>query len=305
MRPSETTEKITQPLVSVVIPARNAELHLARQLRALSMQETEIPFEVVVAENGSTDLTWTVASSFVPTFSEQYASGRRLVVADASEKAGINFARNRGVQASSGDIVLLCDADDQVDSYWVANHYRAYEMGADCTSGGLRQLLPDGTLLSASDGDFRYPGVGLRHAVGANCGFRRRVFDKIGGFDERYLNGSDEIDFYWRAGLLGYDVVPVPDAVVNYYTRGAARQSLRQHFRYGLGDYQLMKSYATLLPVATPSVWASLIRSLKWAVILGVAFPSRKGRVRAASRAGLALGSLFAGLRELFNPSRL
>ncbi|WP_129336974.1 glycosyltransferase family 2 protein [Cellulomonas endophytica] len=153
---------------SVVVPVRDGAATLGRQLRALVAQSAPVPFEVVVADNGSTDGTAAVAAAFAPL----------VRVVDASAGVGVNVARTAGVAASTGELVLLCDADDLVHPGWVAAHWAAYAAGAVLLGGSLRHVTPDGRELGRQhrlNDDLRF----LPWPTGANCGFapgaRRRT----------------------------------------------------------------------------------------------------------------------------------
>ena len=100
------SQRSAETEISVVIPARDVAYCIGGQLAALATQRTSAAWEVVVADNGSSDGTaeTVVATPFpVP-----------LKVTDASRSPGINVARNVGVEKSTGSHVLLCDADDEV-----------------------------------------------------------------------------------------------------------------------------------------------------------------------------------------------
>src|SRR5215204_14430 len=103
----------SQPELTVVIPALDAADEIAGQLDALAAQEWDEPWEVVVADNGSTDGTRAVV--------ERYA-GRLpgLRVVDASEPAGQAHALNSGVESAGAEAVAFCDTDDEAAPGWVA-----------------------------------------------------------------------------------------------------------------------------------------------------------------------------------------
>jgi glycosyltransferase involved in cell wall biosynthesis len=106
------------PSVSVIIPVRNGEHVLGPQLEALAAQQVPVAFEVVIADNGSTDGTAALAESFrdrIPL----------LRVVDASIRPGINVARNAGARAALGELLLFCDADDLVQPGWIAAMWQA------------------------------------------------------------------------------------------------------------------------------------------------------------------------------------
>lgn len=212
------------PKVSVVIPARNEQERLPRQLAALSKQRFPGPWEVIVADNGSTDRTTRIARDWrgpIPS----------LTVVDASRAPGINVARNEGVRVASAGRIVLCDADDRVHPDWLARLYAGLDH-AGLVAGRLEiEAVNDPRVSALRSWRFERlrPSFGfMPSAAGANCGFRRSVFDAVGGFDETFTGGCDEIDFFWRAQLTGYELAFVEDAVVDYHFRPRAWETVRQ-----------------------------------------------------------------------------
>ncbi|RME03684.1 MAG: glycosyltransferase family 2 protein, partial [Deltaproteobacteria bacterium] len=87
------------PRISVVIPAYNAERSIGPCLEALSRQQIEVPFEVIVVDDGSTDRTGEIATQ-VP--------GVRVI---RQPNQGPAVARNRGVAEARGAWIVFTDAD--------------------------------------------------------------------------------------------------------------------------------------------------------------------------------------------------
>src|SRR3954452_16520200 len=83
------------PLLSVVIPCRNAGEHLERQLDALASQETAFPWELVVVDNGSSDDSMQIV--------ETYEDRIRLRVVSAPDRANAAYARNVGADAAHAE----------------------------------------------------------------------------------------------------------------------------------------------------------------------------------------------------------
>ena len=92
------------PFVSVVIPAYNAEPYLATTLRSI-LDQTFGDFEVIVAENGSTDATQDVLLEFA----ERDERVRPLLL---GANVGRSAARNAGLDVAGGTWVCPMDADD-------------------------------------------------------------------------------------------------------------------------------------------------------------------------------------------------
>ncbi|HXH36680.1 MAG TPA: glycosyltransferase [Plantibacter sp.] len=270
-------------MISVVIPCRNGAPALGAQLDALMAQQTSSPFEIVVADNRSTDGTVALVGAYS-------ARDHRVRLVDASQVAGINHGRNTGVRASRGDIVLLCDADDVVQPGWIDAHARAFAAGAVCVGGGVDRVLADGTVLE------RQRRLSTVHwdvpsPVGANCGFLRDVFDHIGGFDETFRGGGDETDFFWRAASAGFPTVAVPDAVVAYALREDLRGVARQFYAYGTGTVRLFRAHAAHGMPRSPW-WTAPFVILVGALQLTVRGHRRQGVERLSSRAGRLVESV-------------
>src|SRR4029078_4929566 len=87
------------PLVSVIIPVFNGERFLGDALSSVQAQDYR-PLEVLVADDGSTDASATLAESF---------AGVRCL---RLEHAGVSRARDRGGAASNGEWLAFLDADD-------------------------------------------------------------------------------------------------------------------------------------------------------------------------------------------------
>ncbi len=86
------------PEVSVIICALNAALTLPRQLKALENQETKLPYEVILVDNGSEDDTRAVMEAWAQ---EPREDKFTVKVVDASATPGIPAARNAGARAAS------------------------------------------------------------------------------------------------------------------------------------------------------------------------------------------------------------
>ena len=100
-------------MISVVVPVRNGMPWLEQQLRALSEQQCGEPWEVIVADNGSTDESGLVV--------RKWARRRPVVrLVDASKAVGPGGTRNAGARAAQGELLAFCDADDVVQPGWLS-----------------------------------------------------------------------------------------------------------------------------------------------------------------------------------------
>ena len=277
--------------MSVVIPVKNGAGTIGHQLEALAAQDYDGAFEVLVVDNRSDDATADAARAWADRI-----PGLRIV--PAGERDGINYARNVGGRAATGDLVLFCDADDVVDRGWV--RAMAGASGCDMVGGRIDAETLNTPDVVASRPLYDPDGLPVAHdflpfAVGANCGVRRDVFTQIGGFDEAYVRGGADVEFFWRAQLASYRLCFVPDAVVRYRYRGGLRPLARQFYRYGMADAQLYRRFRSEGLCREP---ARAIGQAWWWLVLHlpdlVRSPAGRGRWvrRAAYRGGRVRGSL-------------
>lgn len=120
--------------VSVVIPAHNEDQYLHSCLTALTKQSVR-PYEIIVVDNASSDLTAQIARSF---------EGVSIV---NEHHLGLPYARNRGFDEAEGEVIARCDADCVPPADWIERIVKRFECGdADALTGPV--VYPDLTSLS-------------------------------------------------------------------------------------------------------------------------------------------------------------
>ncbi|WP_026911915.1 glycosyltransferase [Patulibacter minatonensis] len=200
------------PLVSVVIPARDAAATIGRAVRAVLDQRDAPPFELVVVDNASHDGTGGLAAE----------AGARVVRLD-DRAGGPGRARNAGVAAARGAHVAFTDADCFPTPGWLAALWSAADgaHGSDLVAGPVAAdpTVPRGTW----DRTLEYPAPTPLWAT-ANLLVRRTVLDRAGGFDDwvadateapRRPFGEDTV-VAWRAIRSGARTAWAPDALVEH-----------------------------------------------------------------------------------------
>lgn len=221
-------------MISVIVPVRNGGSHLQEQLRALAAQRCEEEWEVVIADNGSTDGSLSIARDWAD-------ANERFHVVDASGLAGASAARNAGVDVAKGEKLAFCDADDVVLAGWLqacATALRTVDLAAGRFDFWSLNDIPPSAPTRAATRQLGFLPAGL----GANLAIRREPFLEVGGFDEQFVPGED-IDLCWRLQVRGYRFVDMPDAVVAKRARADASEVFRQALDYGRCGPVLYKRY--------------------------------------------------------------
>ncbi len=204
--------------ISVIIPCYNCAITLPAQLEALCNQTWEDGFEVIVADNGSTDRSVSIAKKFRPSMPS-------LRVIEATERKGYAHARNVAVRASSGDALLFCDGDDIVSNHWVSTMAGALRENAfvagrlvvsEINQEWTIQSRPD-DIPSQCNGVLMTFGY-LPWASASNMGVRRDLFVQVGGFNES-MPALEDIDFCWRLQQRGASLVSSESSYVHYRLR--------------------------------------------------------------------------------------
>lgn len=282
------------PLLSVVIPCLNVAETLGAQLEALSEQDVDFTWEVVIADNGSVDDTVSLAKGF----------NDRLQIVHADEsKRGRQFACNAGARAASGKYLVFVDGDDVVQSGFLkamAAGLACHEMAAGRFDNGM--FADDGALQHGpAMSDAIMSGYGfLPFASGGCTGIHADVFAQVGGF-EAGSNYCEDTALSWRVQLAGYRLGAVPQAVVAVRQRSTFGSMFRQHRNFGMARVWL---YGTFRNEGMPrrsakeiaSDWAQIVRAVPH--LRDVAVRTRWTR-RLGRNVGFLVGSVTMRCRYL------
>ena len=187
---------------SIIIPARNEELMIGGCLQNLSCLDfPKEEFEVILADNGSTDRTIEIFSS--------WSDRLRLSVV---EKPGVNISamRNVGVAISSGAILGFLDADCMVPSNWLKDAENFLKVCPGIVGAHVR--IPRNSTWIARcwfDDEHRNQPGETSYIPSGNLLISRSAFDNIGGFKES-LKTNEDYEICQRAKRAGYTVQSCP-----------------------------------------------------------------------------------------------
>ena len=223
---SATGAAFLKPLISILIPAFNAEQWIAETLRS-AIAQTWDKKEIIVVDDGSTDQTLAMAGQFE-------SGGVRVVT---QENQGAAAARNRAFSLSQGDYIQWLDADDLLAPDKIARQMSVLDSRIDRR-----------TLLSSAWGQFLYryyrasfvptplwsdlsPTEWLLRKMGQNLHMQtatwlvsRELTTAAGPWNTQLL-GDDDGEYFCRVLLQSNGVRFVPEAKVYYRASGSSSLS--------------------------------------------------------------------------------
>lgn len=226
---------------SVVIAYYRGLPDLDVQLRALTRQDYDGAFDVVVSDNeGSEQL-----DAYLARHPAREVLALRRV--DSSDVAGTTHARNVGTRAAVYDFIVYCDQDDAVHPGWLRAMVEAGREG-HLVGGPLeRETLNDPVVAAWRElpepSEAFVMGRFLPITFGCNLGIRRDVFDAVGGWDESYPTAASDVEFCWRVQTAGYRFIHAPEALVAFRFRTGLLETWAQAVDYGCEEARVAKQY--------------------------------------------------------------
>ena len=195
--------------VSVIIPTYNSASKIKKCLKAL--EEQRFPrerYEVIVIDDGSTDETGLIAARFDIHYYYQ-------------ENKGPAVARNCGAEIAKGDIILFTDADCIPDRNWIKEMVSPFKNREIVGVKGAYRNNQKTLWARFAQIEFceRYDLLLTKDYIDMidtySAGYRKDVFDLMGGFDESFpVPNNEDTDLSYRMSLNGYKMVFNPNAVV-------------------------------------------------------------------------------------------
>lgn len=190
--------------VSVVIPTYNRSSDVIECVRSV-LKSNYLNIEVIVADNGSKDDT-------VGLLEKNFQSNANFKLVKCDHNLGAGGGRNLGAKHALGEYILFVDSDNVVDKAMVSKLVKFFEQEKCCMVGPLMLFKKDPKLIWLYSADINmwtsgahYLGTGENNRgqyedkikVGhlPNCFMvKKSDFEKIGGFDEKYLVMYEEAD---------------------------------------------------------------------------------------------------------------
>lgn len=230
---------MNNPKLSVIILNHNTKSLLSDCLESIQKYRDEVPMEVIVSDNGSTDGTPDMVRKNFPWV--------KII-----EGPNISFSNgnNRARKIVKGDYILFLNSDTLVHKNSFDKTINYIEKHKDVGALTCKILLKDGQLDKDARRRFPTPWISFNrlflyngkkywyedmpsdktHEVDAIQGAfflsSKKVLDQVGWFDEAYLFDGEDLDLCFQIKKAGYKIVYYPDASITHLKKGT-KQKIR------------------------------------------------------------------------------
>ena len=211
--------------ISIIIPLFN-QFAFTKVCLEYLVRNTEFAWEVILVDNASSDET-------------PQALPQLQKVRFQRNPSNLGFARacNQGAALARGRYLVFLNNDTEPRAGWLSAMVKVADERPEVAIVGNLLLFPDGTIQHAGvifgygvpfpitpfHAHYRKPPEAARapaelRAVTAACMLiRPQVFAAVGGFDEGYVNGYEDVDLCLKVGRAGGKIVYTPDSVVVHH----------------------------------------------------------------------------------------
>jgi glycosyltransferase involved in cell wall biosynthesis len=247
------TAEVKLPMCSIVVCSYNGASTIRSCLRSLN--NLRYPsYEVIFVDDGSADNTQEILKEF------PWVRNIR------QDNMGLSYARNVGMRAARGDVVVYTDSDCEADEDWL--YYLALSLVRTGHAGvGGPNLIPDegswiADCVGLSPGGPTHVMIDDRtaeHVPGCNMAFYTAVLKQVNGFDSQFRKAGDDVDLIWRIQNSGQSIGFSPAAQVWHYRRNTVNAYLRQQRGYGEAEALLKYKHPDRFNTLGASHWRGKI----------------------------------------------
>jgi|GEM_PF-1475543 len=214
------------PTVSIIIPLYNGLEYTRECLTAIEKNTPAGTYEIIIVDNGSTDSTSAYLTSL----------NLPLVLITNHENKGFTIACNQGAKVAKGDFLMFLNNDAVPKEGWIQRLLETFKYGTDIGAVGCKLVYPDGKLQEAGGIVFRDGNawnfgrednpaldrynklIEVDYCSAAALMVRKEIFEKVGGFDERYAPAYyEDTDLCFAIREKGFRVLYQPAAEIIHY----------------------------------------------------------------------------------------
>jgi glycosyltransferase involved in cell wall biosynthesis len=272
-RSSNCVSDLTSVFLSVVIPCRNEERHIARCLDSILANDyPKDRMEILVLDGNSTDHTRGILTGYQQKWP-------MIRVLDNPNRL-IPIAMNIGLRNARGQVVLKIDAHSTYPKDYISKCVESLTRNGADNAGGIARILPVNESLTAkaialalahpfASGN-AYVKVGAKEPRWADSAafgcWRKEVLEKLGGWNEN-LGGSSDMDLNARLQGAGGRILLNPEIQVNYYADATFGSYWKHNFADGVWATYVLKFRSKAWAWRHWVPMAFVLSLLGWAVL--------------------------------------
>ncbi|MGQ9570970.1 MAG: glycosyltransferase [Thermodesulfovibrionales bacterium] len=253
-------KKIMMERISIIIPTFNSAKVLVRCLESLNNQTINNKnYEVIVVDDGSNDGTKETVAKYPVSYIYQHNRGPAA-------------ARNNGVMHAEGDIILFTDADCEPQSTWIEKMIMPFNDPQIIGVKGAYKTRQKELIARFVQIEYEHKYERMKKfkyidfVDTYSAGYRKDIFLKYNGFDERYPRASvEDQEFSFRLSHDGHKMVFNPDAVVFHKHSASLMDYLKKKYKIAFWKAFLLKRHPNKVKTDTHTP-----QSLKLQMILAL-----------------------------------
>lgn len=264
IKPVPLQEKPFKTKVTVIIPARNEEGSIGRCIESVLAQAYPTSLiEIVLCDDHSEDKTKEAAEGAL-----KGSTTKSKCISLPENVTNKKKAIESGIKESSGELILITDADCIAEKGWISSIVSMYESGNYKMICGPVATMQEKTFCEKFQG-LEVPGLGLLSGAGikagiplmcngANLAYSRKAFEEVGGFSgiDSTPTGDDILLLFKMnkrfPGGIGF--VKTRDAVIHTQAQSSWKKFFQQRIRWaskGLQSKNGLNSFVSLLVFIT------------------------------------------------------
>lgn len=241
------TESHTSPLVSTIIPIRNEEGIIRRNLEAIFAQDyPQGQLEILAIDGLSEDNTRTIVQAL-------QADCPNLQLIDNPARF-TPHALNVGLRSASGEIIIILGGHSEIASDFISQCVAALHTYDVDAVGGVIETVGETyqarVIALAMSSRFGVGGVTFRIGHGEPVvvdtvvygAYKRKIVELAGGFDEELIRNQDD-EYNYRIRKLGGKLLFSPRIRSRYFSRGSLRKLWTQYYQYGLYKVRVLQKH--------------------------------------------------------------
>ncbi len=271
-----------KPTVSIIIVSYNTKELLEACIQSVE-QFADIPYELIVSDNGSTDGTI-----------ETLRKNKKILLIENKENLGFAKGNNVAKRLAQGKYILFLNPDTMFTSNCLSETVSYLTKNANVGALTCKVLLPSGVLDKDTRRSFPTPFIALTHFSGLDKVFphsrifakywygyksedevheidslqgafflvQKALLDKVGWFDEDYFMDGEDIDLCFKIKKAGYSIIYYPKVSILHIKKGSKKKN--KSLRSVVGGVVAMETFYK------KRLWSQHFLLINILVILGI-----------------------------------